>query len=362
MSTPTLPFTAAPTIDPQPTDGQVRTIGLGLQGGGSHGAFTWGVLDRLLADSRIAFDGVTGASAGAVNAVALADGFARAQADGSDPHASARASLARVWNGVVALGGVQSARIGFANRFWPYRWFSQAFSNLASPYVLNPLDLSPLRDLLARTLDFPAIAALDRPKVFVCATCVRTGEPEIFSGQRLTLKAVMASATLPMLAQAVEIDGEHYWDGGFSGNPPLKPLINACASRDVLLVQLNPLVRAQIPTSAQDIADRVNELTFNASLLGQLRTIERINQLIDAGRVDAQRYKKVLLHRIEGGEALEHYGASSKLSVDAHMIQQLFQLGRGHAAVWLEKHFDRLGKESTIGMDRELGSKLELTR
>ncbi len=342
----------------------VRSISLGLQGGGSHGAFTWGVLDRLLSDSRIALDGISGASAGAVNAVALADGFARARGQGSDPREGARASLARVWNGVVALGGVQSARIGFANMFWPYSLVAQAFGNLVSPYVLNPLDLSPLRDLLARTIDFDAIAALDRPKVFVCATRVRTGDAEIFSGKRLTLKAVMASATLPMLAQAVEIDGEPYWDGGFSGNPPLQPLIDRCDTRDLLLVQLNPLVRAQVPKSAHDIADRVNELTFNASLLAQLRDIERINQLLDAGRVEPDRYKKLLLHRIDGGDALERYGASSKLSVDARMIRELFVLGSARADAWLAQNFDRLGQQRTIDpdLDRKLGPRLRLAR
>lgn len=247
----------------------------------------------------------------------------------------------------MALGGVQSARIGLANMFWAYPLFAQAFNNLTSPYVLNPLDLSPLPDLLARTIDFQAVAALDSPKVFVCATRVRTGEPEIFSGRRLTLAAVMASATLPQLAQAVQIDGDYYWDGGFSGNPPLKPLINACTACDLLLVQLNPLVRDEIPTSAHDIADRVNEITFNASLIAQLRTIEFINQLLDAGRVDSHRYKKLLMHRIDGGGELERYGASSKLSVDSRMIRELFGLGSARADAWLEATYPQLGMRAT---------------
>ncbi len=340
----------------QPRAEPPRTISLGLQGGGSHGAFTWGVLDRLLADPRLAFDGISGASAGAVNAVALADGFAHAHAQGSDPRDGARASLARVWNGVIALGGVQSARVGFANLFWPYRWFNQAFSNLTSPYLLNPLDLSPLRDLLARTIDFDAIARLQHPKVFVCATRVRTGEPEIFSGRRLTLAAVMASATLPMLAQAVEIDGDHYWDGGFSGNPPLKPLIDACSARDLLLIQLNPQTREQIPKSAHDISDRVNEITFNASLLGQLRTIDLINQLLDKNCIDASRYKRLNLHLIGGGEALERYGASSKLTVSAGFIHELFELGHSAADRWLAECAEQIGATSTLDMERQFGA------
>ena len=337
-----------------------KTISLALQGGGSHGAFTWGVLDRLLADERIEIDGISGASAGAVNAVALADGFARARAQGSDPRAGARASLARVWHGVVALGGVQSARMGLANLFWPYPLLVQAFNNLVSPYLLNPLDLSPLRDLLAREIDFQAIGTLRSPTVFVCATRVATGEPEIFSGNRLTLAAVMASATLPMLAQAVTIDGDAYWDGGFSGNPPLAPLIDRCDSRDLLLVQLNPVRRDVVPTSAHDIADRVNEITFNASLLGQLRTIDLINQLLDKGRIDARRYKLLHLHSIEGGAALEAFGAASKLTVSARFIHELFDLGVAAADAWLKTDADQIGRRGTLDLQRQFGADARL--
>ena len=353
-----------PLSRPAPADqaafGARKTISLALQGGGSHGAFTWGVLDRLLADERIEFDGISGASAGAVNAVALADGFARARAAGSDPRAGARASLARVWNGVVALGGVQSARIGFANLLWAYPLFVQAFNNLVSPYLLNPLDLSPLRDLLAREIDFAAVGALDSPRVFVCATRVSTGEPEIFCGARLTLAAVMASATLPMLAQAVQVDRDYYWDGGYSGNPPLAPLIDRCDSRDLLLVQLNPTRRDELPTSAHDIADRVNEITFNASLLEQLRTIDLINQLLDQRRIDARRYKKLHLHLIDGGAVLEKYGAASKLTVSARFIRELFDLGVAAADAWLQADAAKIGRQGTLDLQRQFGANARL--
>lgn len=343
-------------------DGTVKkSISLGLQGGGSHGAFTWGVLDRLLADERIEFDGISGTSAGAVNAVALAHGFATANATGTDARTAARASLARIWNGVVALGGVQFARSGWlASWFWPVPLFTQAFNNLVSPYQLNPLDLSPLRELLRREIDFEAIAALASPKVFVCATHVASGEPEIFSGARLTLPALMASTTLPQLAQAVNVDGDYYWDGGFSGNPSLTPLIDECTTRDLLLVQINPLTRAALPTTAHDIMDRVNELTFNASLLAQLRTIDFINRLLEKGRVDPALYKKLLMHRIDGGAVLERYGASSKLSVDAWMLHDLFALGVARADEWLKTNFDRLGRQGTIDFECTLGPKLRL--
>ena len=338
-----------------------KAISLGLQGGGSHGAFTWGVLDRLLADPRIELDGISGTSAGAVNAVALAHGFATAQAKGVDARTGSRQALARVWNGVVALGGIQAGRIGFTDWFGVVPLFQQAFSNLVSPYQLNPLDISPLRELIRREIDFGAIARLAAPKVFVCATHITSGDPEIFSGQRLNLAAVMASATLPMLAQAVEIDGDHYWDGGFSGNPSLSPLIDECDSRDLLLVQLDPLRRREVPRTANDIADRVNELTFNASLVAQLRTIDFINRLLAKGSVDAALYKTLHMHRIDGGEALDKYGASSKLSVDAELIRELFDLGSAAADAWLKKNFDKIGKQGTLDFDRELGPALRLS-
>ena len=351
------PPAAAEKAPPKPGK---KAISLGLQGGGSHGAFTWGVLDRLLADPRIEIDGISGTSAGAVNAVALAHGFAKARETGDDPRAGARAMLARIWNHVVALGGVQSARSGLVNLFWPVPLLTQAFKNLVSPYQLNPLDYSPLRDLLTREIDFKAAGALASPRVFVCATRINTGEPEIFFGEQLTLASVMASASLPMLSQAVRVENDYYWDGGFSGNPSLSPLIDDCASRDLLLVQLNPLARDEIPMSAQDIADRVNELTFNASLLAQLRDIDFINQLLDKDQVAPHLYKKLLLHRIDGGNALLKYGAATKLSVDPRMIHELFELGSSAAHAWLGVHFSDLGERGTLDFERDYGPKLRL--
>lgn len=339
----------------------MRSINLALQGGGSHGAFTWGVLDTLLADERLHIDGISGASAGAVNAVALAHGYARAQEKQEDPRQAARESLARIWGDITALGSLGSVQQslmrlltgGFPLEQAPANIFAEALSHWVSPYQVNPLDINPLRTLLERQIDFEAIARLAAPKVFVSATHVNTGKAEIFTGRRLTAQAVMASACLPMLFQAVEIDGEHYWDGGYSGNPALAPLISQCECHDVVLVQINPLRRDRPPQAPQDIMDRINELTFNASLLAQMRSIDFINRLLADGRLQGNGYKNVLLHRIDGGEALEQYPASSKMSTDGSMIRRLFELGVDSTRRWLGRNFEALGQQSTVNIRRD---------
>ncbi|MBT0569730.1 patatin-like phospholipase family protein [Curvibacter sp. CHRR-16] len=324
-------------------------INLALQGGGSHGAFTWGVLDALLEDGRIAFDGISGTSAGAMNAVALANGLAQAEGQSPDKEReAARKSLRGLWEGVIAMGALQSALPGLP------RMLSNAVNNFwaqsVSPYQTNPLDINPLRQFLQLHIDFERLAASRSPKVFVVATKVSTGKAEVFSGKRLTPDAVMASACLPTLFQAVEIEGEHYWDGGFAGNPAIHPLFYECKSRDVLLVQINPIRRDKLPTTAADIMDRVNEITFNAALIAEMRAIDFVKRLLADGKLDPTRYKDVLLHRIDGGEALESYPASSKTQTDAKLIYTLYELGRECAAKWLHKHFDALGQHSTVNI------------
>jgi NTE family protein len=335
----------------------MRTINLALQGGGSHGAFTWGVLDVLLADPRIAIEGLSGASAGAVNAVALASGYAQGLANGRNPRESAREALARIWNQVAEWGAVGSLQQQLASMVWggfapelaPAN-VAAAWRNLWSPTQANPLDINPLRDLLEREVDFEAIARHGAIKVFVSATHVNTGRAVIFTGARLTVQAVMASACLPQLFRTVAIDGESYWDGGYSVNPPLTPLIDACTSRDVLLVQINPLRRDGVPQSGADIANRINELTFNASLLTQMRSIDFINRLIDEGALAHGRCKHVLLHRIDGGPDMAAFPASSRSSADAAMIRSLFELGQHSAHGWLARHFDALGQRGTVNI------------
>lgn len=333
-----------------------KAIHLALQGGGAHGAFTWGVLDALLMDGRLRPSGISGTSAGAVNAVALAHGWAQAQAERQDPYEGARAALARVWTRVMELGAASesTARLtrlmmgalpGALTRF--------------SPYQTNPLDINPLRQLIEREIDFDRLGRLRSLRVYVAATDVETGRAEIFSGKRLTAQAVMASACLPQLFQAPEIDGKTYWDGGYSANPALGPLVELGDSSDILLVQINPLRRAGKPTSAAEITDRANDLTFNASLIAQMRTIALVNELVASG-VAREGLKPVHMHRIDGGAALAGMPASSKVTPQRATLEKLFELGQESAKRWLKRSFDAVGVKSSINLQRDYGDPLKL--
>lgn len=348
------------------TSAPPRKLNLALQGGGSHGAFTWGVLDALLEDRRIELEGISGASAGAVNAVALAHGFAQSQAPGGTGYAkganAARESLRRVWQGIENLGRIGSMAQD-VTRFFTGGWggnamgsaqLGDAMARWMSPYQSNPLDLNPLRRLLEQEIDFDALARLDSPRIFVSATQVRTGRGEIFAGQRLTLQAVMASACLPMVFQAVEIDGEAYWDGGYAANPALAPLIDHCATRDILLVQLTPLKREHDPRTPHEIAERVAEISFNASLLSQMRNVDFIHRLLDQGAlIEGPTYKRLRMHRIDGGAAMGAMSQASKLSTDPAMMEELFESGQAAARLWLSKHFEQIGVAGTIDIQRD---------
>ncbi len=338
-------------------------VNLALQGGGSHGAFTWGVLDALLEDGRVALDGISGTSAGAMNAVALAHGFATSQGRlNADPREAARQSLASFWEGIVNLGALSEAqrapfdvlfgRVGVTDS--PAGLWANAVSNFwsqtVSPYQSNPFDINPLRKFLKQQVDFDQLARLKGLKVFVVATRVSTGKAEVFSGRRLTVDAVMASACLPMLFQAVEIEGDHFWDGGYSGNPAIHPLIFHCDSSDIILVQINPIKRDKLPTSGAAIMDRVNEITFNAALIAEMRAIDFVKRLLAEGKLDPTHYKNILMHRIDGGEKLEALTASTKTSVTAKLINELRDMGRASAKAWLHKHFDALGVEGTVNI------------
>ncbi len=333
-----------------------------MQGGGSHGAFTWGVLDSLLTEPRLEIEGLSGTSAGAVNAVALASGYARAAA-GVDRRSAARTSLARVWDAVGRWGALGDWQGQFSRELWgagatahwlPGQLWAQAIAGLLSPYQLNPLDFNPLRQVLREQVDFAAIRRAGRPRVFVSATHVATGKAVVFTGSDLDARAVTASACLPTLFQAVEIGGQTYWDGGYSVNPALSPLIASCTTPDILVVQINPLVRPERPRTAADILDRMNELTFNASLMTQMRGIDRINRLIAQGLLaPGPAAKPVRLHRIDGGPALLAYKASSKLRSDPELLQELFAIGRAAGQAWLQRHLDDIGRRSTVDVGRD---------
>lgn len=351
------------------SDATPPSLNLALQGGGSHGAFTWGVLDALLEDGRIDFEGISGTSAGAMNAVALAHGFAQAQGKPrSDARQSARESLSAFWNGIVSMGALsstisQAQRAPFDILFGGFGGANPSqllmdsmtsfWASAVSPYQSNPLDINPLKDFLDRQIDFDRLSAPGLPKVFVVATRVTTGKAEVFSGKRLTSKAVMASACLPTVFQAVEVEGEHYWDGGFSGNPAIHPLIYACHTPDILLVQINPIKRDTLPTTAADIMDRVNEITFNAALIAEMRAIDFVKRLLADGKLDASRYKDVRMHRVDGGEVLESFHASTKTATDAKLIHTLHDLGQQSAKQWLTRHFKDVGVRASVDIARD---------
>jgi NTE family protein len=324
-------------------------VNLALQGGGSHGAFTWGVLDALLEDVSMDFDGVSGTSAGALNAAVLACGLAEGGREG------ARRALGAFWRDLATCGGVFSigARgtlAGFNLDANPWLAWLNAWSQQWSPYQFNPANLNPLRDLLQRHVREPALrdGAL---RVFVTATSVRTGQPQVFSGERLSIDALLASACLPQLFQAVVIDGEPYWDGGYVGNPALWPLVYGTRSLDLLLVQIDPLVREGTPRSVAEIADRVNEITFNASLSAEMRAIAFVKKLLKEDKLESGRYKDLRLHRIADDRALAPLDLSSKYNPDLNLIERLFAIGRTAAKRWLVQHREAVGVASSFDIE-----------
>jgi NTE family protein len=227
------------------------------------------------------------------------------------------------------------------------------WSSTVSPYHSNPFDINPLHQFLERQIDFEGLVRLRTLKVFVVATRVSTGKAEVFSGKRLTADAVMASACLPMAFKAVEIDGDHFWDGGYSGNPSIHPLIYDCKGRDIVLVQINPIKREKLPTTNAQIVDRISEITFNAGLIAEMRAIDFVKRLLAEGKLDPAHYKDVLMHRIDGGEALEAFAASTKLSTSASLLITLRDLGQAHARSWLSQHFDSLGVSCTVNIKHD---------
>lgn len=342
-----------------------RRINLALQGGGAHGAFTWGVLDALLEDGWLEFEGISGASAGAINAVTMVDGLLRGgEANGRE---QARAKLRTIWEGVMASGSLTAFGDNLASMLPfmsllpnPSQIMSCVIQPWSSPYVFNPLGLNPLRELLHREVNFDALANMRKMHLFISATHVASGKTEVFTGKEISLPAVMASACLPQVFQAVEVGGEHYWDGGYGANPPLTPLIARCGSTDILLVQLNPLCHNALPTTQTEIANRVNEITFNANLLAQMRTIGFINRMIDRGLLHEPEFKRVHMHRIDGGDILRDLDGGSKMSTNAASLTRLFEHGRAQARTWLETALDAVGKRSSVSIERDYADDLML--
>ncbi len=328
-----------------------KLINLALQGGGSHGAFSWGVLDRLLEDPRVEIEAITGASAGAMNAVALAAGYADGDRD------EARAALRAFWDGVLVeartsplrRNPIESALGGWNLDASPAYVMFDLVTRIASPYDFNPFNLNPLKELVVQLVDFDRVRKA-KVKVFISATNVETGRAEVWEKKELTADHVMASACLPWLFQAVEIDGVPYWDGGFTGNPALWPLFEHCQTDDVVLVQINPIKRPGAPTTARDIINRVNEITFNSSLLRDLRAVDFVTRLIEAGRLEGTGYRRMLIHAIGDEKALAELGASSKFNTEPDFIDMLFNKGREAAENWLRTSFRHVGVRSTVSV------------
>jgi NTE family protein len=329
-------------------------IDLALQGGGAHGAFTWGVLDRLLAEPRLRIDGISGTSAGAMNGTVLVDGYALGGPEG------AREALEAFWS-----------RVSRAARYSPFRrspldvllgrWTldhsptyiaADIMARLFSPYDLNPAGANPLGEILASCVDFTRL--WDSPiRLFVTATNVRTGRGRVFRNSEITPDVLLASACLPTLFQAVELGGELYWDGGYSGNPTITPLVRECTSSDIILVQINPVERADSPRSAREILNRLNEVSFNAVLLKELRMIALLRQVAHRGGTEAAKWAAMRMHRVTS-DAVTELGSSSKLNAEWDFLVMLRDEGRRCAEEFLTSHGADLGRRSSLDLDQLL--------
>jgi NTE family protein len=327
-----------------------KQIDLALQGGGAHGAFTWGVLDCLLEDPRIEIEGISGTSAGAMNGVVIADALVRGD------ESTAREALHAFW-AAVSRAGMSSPIRRSPLDVWLGNWSldhspgyiaMDLMSRMVSPYQFNPLNLNPLRDIVAERVDFERVRCCPDLKLFVSATNVKSGKQRVFTREEMSVDAVMASACLPFLFQAVEIDGDAYWDGGYMGNPALFPLMEQCRSNDIVIVQINPIERDEVPTSAAGIMNRLNEITFNTSLIKEVRMVALLKGLINDSGMDIGCYRDTLFHRINADQALEGLSVSSKMNAEWAFLCHLRDRGRQSAAAWLAEHFDSLGRCSTL--------------
>src|ERR1700720_2422553 len=336
-----------------------KRINLALQGGGAHGAFTWGVLDQILSDERLSVEGISGTSAGAMNAVMLADGLCRGGRE------EAQKRLADFWRSASSNGNLPVLQRAVLERLLsftplegtPAQAWIGALSRYFSPYDVNPLNINPLKDLIERFVDFEALRAFSDLQIFISATNVQTGRVRIFPREKITADAVMASACLPLLFRAVEIDGVPYWDGGYLGNPVIFPFFGTTSTEDVLVVQLNPLVRQATPTSASEIVNRINEITFNSSLIGEYRAIDFVARLIDQGKLPRGtgpgQYRRINIHRIVLDRFGTHFDAFSKLSTDYDFFDMLHVSGKRAARRFLDEHFDDIGVKSTVDLPAE---------
>jgi NTE family protein len=343
----------------------VKRINLALQGGGSHGAFTWGVLDALLEDGRLDFEGISATSAGSMNAVVMCSGYLQGGAKG------ARDNLEKFWKKISEVGAafcpLKNMTDKTMNPFMNFipswmnpettmRQFTNAFSMNLSPYQFNPMNINPLSDILAELVDFKALQTSCEFKLFITATNVRTGGARIFTTKELTKDMVLASAALPNFFQAVQIDGEPYWDGGYVGNPSLWPLFYETEGDDILIVHVNPIVRNGIPEDTVSIEDRVNEITFNSAMLKEMRAIAFVQKLLQQDMLKEEyrnRYRNVLMHAIRSEDVMHDFANMTKIDTSWDGLTKLSQAGRNAAKTWLGKYFDEVGVNSTISLETD---------
>lgn len=330
-------------------------VDLALQGGGAHGAFTWGVLDRLLDEPWLKIEGISGTSAGAMNAAVLVDGYTERGAEGG------KARLEEFWRAVsdaATFSPFRRSPLDILAGRWtldnsPLFITFDLMARVFSPYDLNPRGANPLSDILSSCIDFERLT--NAPiRLFVTATNVRTGRGRVFRNAELTTDVLLASACLPAMFQAVEIDGEAYWDGGFSGNPTITPLIQECDSTDTILVQVNPVERPGTPRSAREIVNRVNEVSFNATLQKELRMIALLRKVTDPGHAEGARWANMRIHRI-ASDLMAKLGYSSKLNAEWEFLTMLRDEGRIAAEGFLNAHGADLGVRSTLDLDHFVG-------
>lgn len=332
-----------------------KVVALALQGGGTHGAFTWGVLDALMEDGRIEVEGLSGTSAGGMNSVAFAQGYIKGGAEG------AREEVKRFWKMIEEASKTSPLRPSPMDEMMGshtlrgsplYLWMN-LMGGFLSPYQTNPLNINPLKDMVRSFFDFDLLRKATNPKIFLCATHVKSGKLKIFTGKELTEEAMLASACLPFLFQAVEVDGDFYWDGGFSGNPAIYPLIYNCKTKDIIVVQLTQSYRDEVPTTAAAITDRHKEITYNSCLLREMRAIYFITQLIERGAITDKSVKKLNMHLIRNKGVFDELDLSTALNTQPNFLEHLFQAGQATGREWIKENFKDIGVKSTANIEAD---------
>lgn len=336
-----------------------KKVNIALQGGGAHGALAWGILDALLEDGRIEVEGFTASSAGTMNALAFAQGMQEGGRDG------ARKKLEEFWWETSKAGALFSPvhgnpfekMMGMGSGENPFAYFMfDTMTRMLSPYQFNPLDFNPLRDVLEKVFDFDKIRSCDKLKIFISATNVRSGKAKVFKTEDISLDVALASSCLPFLFKAVEINGDHYWDGGYTANPALYPLFYQTESSDIILIHLNPLYREEIPTSAPAIMNRMNEISFNDSLLKEFRAIAFVKKLIEHDMIKDEykhMYKDLLVHSIRADDMMKEFSITSKFDVDWPFLTSLRDIGREGMKVWLDQTYDNIGHRASVDLHEE---------